>query len=153
MRFIKYEMSDSRCFVFDAQRLRRKKENCMSRNIYNSCFRKFEEPPEEEVIMVSLVNSKKAPEILEKQRLYCSLISGKYKNHRQVPALYCDAHHMWKSTWSKIFEKAGAKCSLDIEKFLRQDVIIALHNEKDLIGVLKSTFFNLAAHGTLDHLV
>jgi len=85
------------------------------------------------------------------KEISCTLLPGKYASGVAVPGLYNHVYRYWRQVWGEIFTRAGSPASLNVENFLRQNVIIALHREEDVIGIVCACFFNLSAESTFDH--
>jgi len=81
----------------------------------------------------------------------CTLLPGKYAHGDRVPELYNEAYRYWRKTWGEIFTKAGSPASLNTENFLRQNIVICLHQGNRIVGMLTQTFFNIRADATYDH--
>ncbi len=90
----------------------------------------------------------KSPTLSE---ISCTLLPGRYADGRIVPPLYNQAYRHWKKTWSEIFTRAGSPGSLCAENFLRQNLVITLHQGNRIAGILTTTFFNLSSDATFDH--
>ena len=88
---------------------------------------------------------------LELNNLSCTLLPGKFRNGQAVPALYNTVYHDWVQVWSEVLSKMGNPGALNLDQFLSQDIIIALHLKDQLAGVVTSNFFNLSSHATFDH--
>jgi hypothetical protein len=83
--------------------------------------------------------------------LSCTFFPGKYKNGESVPALYNSVYRYWHKVWGEIFTAAGSPESLSAENFLRQDIIVTLHQAGQIAGIFTTSFFNLSADVTYDH--
>lgn len=87
---------------------------------------------------------------LEKS-LTCTLLPGKFSHSQRVPNIYNLVFKYWETTWKEIFTNAGSPDSLNVENFLRQDIIICLHNDSEIAGIITSSLFNISADAIYDH--
>lgn len=70
------------------------------------------------------------------------LFSGKPKNLKQFPTeIYNKSFSFWKDQWGQIFEKAGDRRHLNVDNFLRQDVVASIVSERDIVGLICFSFF------------
>jgi hypothetical protein len=83
--------------------------------------------------------------------LTCTFLPGKYRDGEKVPELYNAVYRYWHKTWKEILGASGNLDSLNVENFLRQDVIIVMHSGFEIAGALTSTYFNLSADSIFDH--
>jgi hypothetical protein len=83
--------------------------------------------------------------------LSCTLFPGRFPNGEIVPDLYNKSYLHWKQTWGEIFSRAGSPESLQVNNFLRQDVVACLSFNNQIAGLFTSTFFNASATLTFDH--
>jgi len=85
-------------------------------------------------------------------KIYCTILPGKYSGSEVVPELYNVVYGYWKKTWSDFFAKAGSPAgSLNVENFTRHAFVIALHCDDVIVGAMCSSLFNFSALPTLDH--
>jgi len=85
------------------------------------------------------------------ENIQCSFLPGKFNPFEKTPELYNKAYHSWKNTWGKIFSDAGSPDSLNVENFLRQNVVVTLHHRNEVIGLVTATFFNLTSDVSVQH--
>lgn len=83
--------------------------------------------------------------------LSCTLLPGKWNILEKPPSLYEAAYRVWRRTWADIFTQAGSPESLAVDNFLRQDAVIVLHRESQVVGLVTSTLLNLAAENSREH--
>ncbi len=84
-------------------------------------------------------------------KLDCTVFPGKFRTGEAVPPLYNLAYEYWGKTWGEIFAAAGSPDSLNVDNFLRQDIVIVLHSGDQITGVITSCLFNLSATPSYDH--
>lgn len=81
----------------------------------------------------------------------CTLLPGNFPRAEVVPPLYNRVYDSWHRTWKEVFTSVGSPESLNPENFLRQDILIVLHREREVVGLLTTTFLNLSARAVVDH--
>lgn len=78
------------------------------------------------------------------------IIPGKMPWDCAYKSVYNDIYNFWESVWTKTFEESGAPESQWRDHFIRQDVVVALKAQEEIVGVHLYTLYNLEAQSSLD---
>jgi hypothetical protein len=83
--------------------------------------------------------------------LSCTVLPGRYRSGENIPELYNSFYRYWCKTWGDVLTACGNPGALNAENFLRQDLIVILHQGFEIAGAISSSYFNLAAEPIYDH--
>ena len=78
------------------------------------------------------------------------IVPGKMPWDCSYKKTYNQIYEFWKSTWEKTFAESGSPESYWLDHFIRQDFVVALKTEDEVIGVHLYTQYNMDSQAALD---